>query len=118
MGRGRRRRQRKLAEKLLRIREGLGLSQSEMVRHLGLAEEFERTAVSNFECAEREPPLFVLLRYARAAGICLDVLVDDELNLPNHLPAAPIHHPTDRQHSMTGSENSMDDSELDSPATE
>lgn len=39
--------------------------------------------------ALREPSLLVLLNYARAAGVYLDVLVDDELDLPERLPARP-----------------------------
>jgi len=30
----------------------------------------------------REPPLPILLRYARLAGISTDVLIDDDLKLP------------------------------------
>jgi pyrimidine operon attenuation protein/uracil phosphoribosyltransferase len=40
---------------------------------------------------EREPALHVLLKYARIAGVCLDVLVDDDLDLPDRLPAKPSH---------------------------
>jgi hypothetical protein len=39
-----------------------------------------------FELGEREPSLIVLLRYARAAGVSTDVLIDDELDLPKRLP--------------------------------
>jgi hypothetical protein len=34
-----------------------------------------------------EPTLMVLLRYARVAGVIVDVLIDDELDLPENLPA-------------------------------
>jgi hypothetical protein len=30
-----------------------------------------------------------LLRYARIAGVYVDVLIDDELDLPEHLPYKP-----------------------------
>lgn len=38
---------------------------------------------------EREPSLIVLLRYARLAGVSMDVLADDGLDLPARLPAKP-----------------------------
>jgi transcriptional regulator with XRE-family HTH domain len=91
MGRYPRRKQKRLAEKLLQIRVALGLSQNEILRRLGAEDELYRTNISNYELGEREPPLFVLLAYARLAGVCLDVLIDDELDLPSRLPAKPKH---------------------------
>ena len=91
MGKYPRRKQRRLADKLLQIRKSLGLSQTEILRQMGLDEEFERTIISNYELGQREPPLFVLLQYAHLAGLCLDVLVDDELDVPKRLPSVPIH---------------------------
>jgi transcriptional regulator with XRE-family HTH domain len=91
MGRASRRKQERLAEKLLQIRLALGLSQNELLKYLNLAEDLYRTNISSYERGEREPPLFALLSYAHAAGICLDVLVDDELDLPAKLPAKPKH---------------------------
>ncbi len=41
-----------------------------------------------YESGQREPPLPVLLRYARIAGVYVDVLIDDEIDLPHHLPVA------------------------------
>jgi transcriptional regulator with XRE-family HTH domain len=49
--------------------------------------EVDYSAVSNYELGTREPPLPVLLKYARLAGISTDVLIDDDLNLPEQLPA-------------------------------
>jgi hypothetical protein len=37
----------------------------------------------------REPPLTVLLKYAEVAGVWIDVLVDDDVDLPEKLPASP-----------------------------
>lgn len=91
MGKARRRKPARLAEKLLQIRLGLGLSQSEMVKRMGLDDEFSRNYVSAFELGTREPPLPVLLEYARAAGVCVDVLIDDKLNMPKKLPSVPKH---------------------------
>jgi transcriptional regulator with XRE-family HTH domain len=87
MGRHPRRKQERLAEKLLRIRLSLGLSQNEMLKHLGIEESLYRTSISNYELGDREPPLYVLLSYARAANVFVDALIDDELNLPETIPA-------------------------------
>jgi transcriptional regulator with XRE-family HTH domain len=91
MGRSARPRPKRLPEKLLRIREGLGLSQNEMLSRLGLKEKLLRAAVSGYELGTIEPPLPVILQYARVAGICTDVLLDDELDLPAKLPSKPKH---------------------------
>ena len=69
----------------------LGLSQNVMLARLGLAERLARAAVSGYELGNIEPPLPVILQYARAAGICTDILLDDELDLPARLPAKPKH---------------------------
>lgn len=79
----------RLAEKLLIIRRSFGDSQNSLLRHLGLTDELTQSDVSAFERGTREPSLPVLLDYARAAGIWIDVLVDDELDLPERLPANP-----------------------------
>ena len=90
MGRRRRARPQHLGLKLLRVREALGVSQAEMVNRLAQP-KVHPSHISGYERGEREPPLPVLLRYARLAGVCLDVLVDDELELPAKLPAKPKH---------------------------
>jgi len=77
----------RLPEKLLRIRLELGLSQNGMLEHLGFTDELFRSNVSQYELGTREPPLPVLLQYARAANVFVDVLIDDELDLPEKLPA-------------------------------
>jgi transcriptional regulator with XRE-family HTH domain len=82
---------RKLAEKLLHIRLALDLSQDGMLTSLGLDASHFRSAVSGYELGTREPPLPVLLKYARLAGVCLDELVDDALELPAKLPSKPMH---------------------------
>lgn len=79
----------RLAVKLLSVREALGLSQNGLIRHLGLVGSLSRGSISEFETGRREPSLLVLLRYARAAGISIDDLVDDEIDLPKRLPATP-----------------------------
>jgi transcriptional regulator with XRE-family HTH domain len=80
-----------LAEKLLKIRQALGLSQNEMLRRLGLEEATVRSTISGYELGNREPPLPILLRYAKAAGVCVDVLIDDDARLPKRIPSKPKH---------------------------
>lgn len=85
MGKASRQRPERLAEKLLLIRQALGLSQNGMLRRLGIAEESYRNYISDFETGKREPPLLVLLAYARSVGVSTDALIDDKLNLPAKL---------------------------------
>lgn len=80
----------RLAEKLRAIREGLDLSQAQMVERLKdqkLPAQLRIYAgnISRFEQGLREPPPLVLLAYARAAAIPLEKLVDADLNLPESL---------------------------------
>jgi transcriptional regulator with XRE-family HTH domain len=89
MARGPRLKPQRLTEKLVQIRAILGLSQNELIKALDL--DLTQNRISEYETGKGEPPLPVLLRYARLAGICLDVLVDDELDLPAKLPAKPQH---------------------------
>ena len=84
-------RQGRLAEKLVQIRNALGLSQSEMMKRLGFEDVLDYKRISEYELGKNEPPLAVLLRYAEVAGVCTDVLIDDELDLPAELPARPKH---------------------------
>jgi transcriptional regulator with XRE-family HTH domain len=81
----------RLAEKLRTIRTSLGLSQNGMLRHLGLAEDSFRSSISGYELGTREPPLPILLKYAQVAGVCVDVLINDDLNLPEKLPSVAVH---------------------------
>lgn len=89
MGKGTRQRPKRLPEKLLEIRQKLGLSQNEMVRRMGLEEEIERDYISKFERGTLEPSLWVLLQYARAANVAVEALIDNDLDLPENLPARP-----------------------------
>ena len=86
MARGARIRPERLPEKLLQIRVALGLSQSELLRRLGLEEQMDYRRISEFERGTTEPHLTVLLQYARAAGVHMEDIVDDELDLPAKLP--------------------------------
>lgn len=89
MGAKARPKQRELAGKLLRIRNALGLSQSEMLRRLGVEDLISYKQISKYEMDVSEPPLIVLLRYARVAGVSVETLIDDELDLPAKLPGTP-----------------------------
>jgi transcriptional regulator with XRE-family HTH domain len=86
MGKKARQKPKRLAEKLVQIRTALGLSQSEMLRRLEAEDEIDYTAISKYELGRNEPSLIILLRYARVANVSTDVLIDDELNLPEKLP--------------------------------
>jgi transcriptional regulator with XRE-family HTH domain len=86
MGRAARLRPIRLAEKLLQIRNALGLSQNELIRRLNFTDILYQSNISGFELGEREPPLPVLLAYARVVGVSMDILVDDDLDLPEKLP--------------------------------
>ena len=91
MGMKARQRPERLAEKLLQIRDALGLSQSELLRRLDLEDTISYKKISDYERGQREPSLIVLLRYARLAGVCVDTLIDDDLDLPAKLPAKSKH---------------------------
>jgi transcriptional regulator with XRE-family HTH domain len=53
-----------------------------MLVRLGQKGKLTHTAISGYELGTSEPSLLVLLKYARLAGVPMEVLVDDELNLP------------------------------------
>ena len=102
MGRNTRRRasqtSARLAAKLLQIRTSLGLSQNQMIRRLGLEGELIQSHISAYEQENPElrrvPPPKVLLAYARAmsttgGGEFLEALIDDEMDIPDVLPADP-----------------------------
>jgi transcriptional regulator with XRE-family HTH domain len=91
MGRATREKPARLAEKLVQIRQPLGLSQDDIIRVMGLTERLSSDDLSKCERGVREPSLPVLLRFARVAGVCLDALVDDELDLPSKIPSRPKH---------------------------
>ena len=82
-GHGKQERPKKLARKLLKIRTKLGLSQT------GMASALERQGekvtpgyVSRYELGLRVPGLLIVRAYAKIAGVSMEQLVDDELDLP------------------------------------
>ena len=83
MGRARRPHPNRLGPKLLEIRRNLGFTQQRMTERLGGVMSPLRTGhISEYESGKREPPLHILLGYARLAGVPLEIIVDDELDLP------------------------------------
>jgi transcriptional regulator with XRE-family HTH domain len=64
----------------------LNLSQDGTVRCLGLENQLTREEISKYERGLRVLSHLTLLKYARAAGLIVDDLIDDELELPNRLP--------------------------------
>jgi transcriptional regulator with XRE-family HTH domain len=89
MGRGVRRRPEYLGMKLRAIRAGLGhLSQGELIERLGLSHYIDRSEISAFERGSREPDLLTLKAYSDAAGVSVNDLIDDDVDLPKLLPNA------------------------------
>jgi len=87
MGRAPREKPARLATKLAYVRSALELSQDEMIRRLGLEHHLTREEVSKYERGLRVPSLLTLLKYARISNLAVEYLIDDELDLPNKLPA-------------------------------
>lgn len=75
-----------LAEKLRQIRLALGLTQMDMPGRLKAEDVIRPARISEYEQGLREPSLMILLNYARLAGVHMEALVDDELDLPVTLP--------------------------------
>lgn len=88
MGSAKRPRPERLPAKLLTIRNKIdgGLSQNEMIKRLGLEEEIEQERISKYERGILEPPWFILCAYADVSNVWLEVLVKDDLDLPEQLP--------------------------------
>ena len=80
-----------LARKLVLIREALGLTQGELIERIGL--DVVQQFVSAWEKGIREPDLLNLMRYSKAANICVEVLIRDDLDLPEKLPAKRFYDP-------------------------
>lgn len=100
MGSSPRPRPARLAAKLRDVRTKLGLTQAEMFELLGDTGTRLRVGhIGEFETDKRVPTLQVVLAYARAAGVLMEVLVDDELEMPKKISgskASKVNHPTKR----------------------
>ena len=97
-----RQRPERLAEKLRQIRLALGLSQGEIVRRLEIEDQVDAARISGFETGLREPTLMIILQYARVANVWTDVLIDDELDLPEALPSRKKHEGVRRNNGPRG----------------
>ena len=85
-----------LGKKLKRIRTDLGFSQNEMLKNINLKLEkhkggilkrleiskenkLTRSSISGYELGTRMPPYYVVMAYAEAANVYLEVLYDDRV---------------------------------------
>lgn len=91
MGKKARKRPDHLGRKLREIRDSFGLSQGLMLVKLGFEKEY-RNNLSNFETDKREAPSELVLAYADAVGVNVEVLLDDKRELPKAVRAAAAKH--------------------------
>jgi transcriptional regulator with XRE-family HTH domain len=86
MGRSHRPRPARLGGKLRQIRASLDLTLEQMIERLDYKDSpLYPTNISGMERGEREPPLLLLLAYARLVEISTDMLIDDAIDLPIRL---------------------------------
>jgi len=73
----------RLAEKLLQIREALGLTQKEMAERLSKQAGVKITNrnVSKYERDKSVPYIEIVLAYARLANVEMNQIVDDDLDI-------------------------------------
>ena len=82
MGRAKRVSPKLLGTKLRIIREYLDVTLEELIVKLDcFAIPLYPASISMYESGKREPPLLVLLRYAKLTGINMELLVDDEIGI-------------------------------------
>jgi transcriptional regulator with XRE-family HTH domain len=62
-----------------------------MHRRLDVEDEIPYTRISDYELDKSEPTLTILLRHARLAGVPTEVLIDDDLDLPDKRPGPTNH---------------------------
>lgn len=94
MGRGRRARPKRIQEKVCVIRQKLAITQDELAARLikhGAEETTHSGYIADFETGKRAPSLLGVLAYAKLIGVCADVLLDDEIELPEKLPSKVKH---------------------------
>lgn len=88
MGKASRAKPEKLAVKLASVRRQLGLTHEELINKLDSPNiPLYRASISQYESGKAEPPLPILLKYARLANIYVEVLIDDNISLPHKIPA-------------------------------
>jgi transcriptional regulator with XRE-family HTH domain len=84
MGQGIHEQPKRLAEKLLKIRTKLRMSQVGMAKALeGRGVKAYPGYVARYELGERVPGPLTMLAYARIARVSLEQIIDDELDLPS-----------------------------------
>lgn len=84
MGRAKRTTPEKLGEKLAKIRKNLDLTIDGIIEKLDSPEiPLHPASISMYESSKREPPLIILLRYAKLIGVSTDILIDDSEELPD-----------------------------------
>ena len=89
MGQSSRPRPKRLASKLRQLRELLGFTQVQLAEAIEHIESPPQPGhISEYERGRREPSLLFLLAVTRLAGIPMDMLIDDELDLPSKLPSS------------------------------
>lgn len=87
MGTSRRPRPARLATKLRFIRMSMDITQAEMFKRLGdTGTRLYVGHIDDYEKDRRVPTLQVVLAYARVAGISMEAIVDDALDLPDRIP--------------------------------
>jgi len=64
----------------------LGFSFVDLLKQLQHEQTMHYGRISEYEAGKREPTLMVILQYSRVAGVHLEDIVDDELDLPKKLP--------------------------------
>jgi len=84
-------RQRNIGKKLRQIRERLDITQQAMPMRLGRP-DLHPGRISEYENNEREPSLLTLLNYANLAGVHLEVIANDNVELPDVIPG-DVRHP-------------------------
>ena len=89
MGKKARKRPQHLGRKLREIRDSLELSQGLMLAKLGFPAS-DRNNLSNYETGKREAPSDLVLAYAKVVGINMELLHDDERELPKAVRAAAV----------------------------
>ena len=75
----------RLPEKLKAIRRKLGLTQGEMMVRINPDDEnaeLSRARISQYELGHRTPSLIEVWNYAKAGGIVIEYLINDDLDLP------------------------------------
>ena len=82
MGRRKRTVPAKLGNKLLAIRNSLGLTGEQLIEKLNCPSiPLQKAHISRYENGLAEPPLIVVLQYAKLAKVHMEAIVDDSTDL-------------------------------------